>query len=245
MKRFKPLLFCALLGLSSCEAPLDLDGFLSKNINVLWSSDDGRIVITCQGFAFEEGRALLKINGKDTVTSTCFDDLYDSLNFFVPAGDVGHVYDVMELNVESISGDGKLSLKMNSNASGDPFYNDYSTILSKRPLKENELDAKYFNNGWVNKEHGLVLPNRIYSYLNPRKEGTFNGKSIYFQFLDDYRFVIEYQESSEIFASGRYVTHFDNMDLIFDEGCGSDVFGMEINMLWASGMGEPLPPFEG
>ena len=108
-----------------------------------------------------------------------------------------------------------------------------------------ELDAKYFSNGWVSEEHDLTLPGRVDSFLKPRREGTYKGENIYFRFLDSSRFTIEYQESSEIFASGSYVTHFDNMDLVFDDDCGEDVFGESINMLWCDGVGEPLPPFEG
>ena len=230
------------LMLSSCEAPLKLEKFLSRN--VLWTSDDGRIEITCQGFGIEEGRASLKINDKDVVASAYFDDLYDCVTFCV-TDEKGRESDVMVLDIESISDDGRFSLKMNYNASDDPFYDDYSTVLSKRPFKEDELDAKYFTNGWVNEEYDLALPDRIYSYSNMTKEGVFKGDGIYFRYLDDCRFTIEYQESSEIFASGSYVTHFDNMDLVFDGDCGEEIFGESINMLWCDGVGEPLPPFEG
>ena len=97
-KAFKNLSIGLILGfaLSSCEAPLKLNSYLSKN--VLWSSDDGKIEIICQGFGSERGRAILRINDEDVETTVYFSDRYDCLSFAKPTEEEGHVTEVMDLD---------------------------------------------------------------------------------------------------------------------------------------------------
>lgn len=239
-KAFKNLSIGLILGfvLSSCEAPLKLTSYLSKN--VLWSSDDGKIEITCQGFGSECGRAILRINNEDVETSVYFSDSYDCLTFNKPTGKEGHAIDVMDLDVKSINDDNSFCLITNFNGSGDPFYNNYSTILSKRPLKENELDARYFCNGWINEDSSLFFPSNSSNILKPEKRGTYDDKTVYLWFLEKPRFELRY-ENGDVFASGEYKTGFDNMDLFFDEDCGKDLFGESMHMLWADAAGYALP----
>ncbi len=248
LKKALPLL--AVLGfvLSSCEAPLKVDASLSQN--VVWTSDDGRLSIYVQGFGNYEGLATMDINGELMRYEASFNDLFDTIELYEINPWV-YKYNApkvepIEFYIDAIiSGKSQMKISADFNETGDGYYDGYSTTITKRSLKEDELDAKYFSNGWVSEEHDLALPGRVDSFLKPRREGTYKEKSVYFRFLDSRRFTIEYQESSEIFASGSYVTHFDNMDLVFDDDCGKDVFGESINMLWCDGVGEPLPPFEG
>ncbi|MCR5693013.1 MAG: hypothetical protein K6G74_03465, partial [Bacilli bacterium] len=148
-----------------------------------------------------------------------------------------------DIDITSIIEENSFLIQMNSNASGDPLYDGYSAILSKRLLKEDELDARYFGNGWVNEEHSLYFPNDAWTYLQNNKKGTFEEKTVYLFFLEQSRFEFRYEDDT-VFASGEYITHFDNMDLVFDDDCGEDIFGESINMLWADAAGYPLPPLE-
>ena len=246
LKRVAVSSFVLCFVLSSCEAPLKLERFLSQN--VVWSSDDKKLEIYLQGFGTEEGIATMVINDKLTSLEACFDDAYDTIYFYEIDPEV---YDftaakkfVIEFYVESISDKSQLKIRSHCNDTGDGCYDDYLTTLTKRNLEKGELDAKYFSNGWVNEERELALPSRLDSYLKSRREGTYKNKNVYFRFLDVYRFTIEYQETSEVFASGSYMTHFDNMDLIFDEDCGREEFGEVLNMVWADGMGRPIESFK-
>ena len=232
--------------LSSCEAPLKLREALSQN--VVWSSDDKKLEIYLQGFGTEEGIATMVINDKLTTLEACFDDAYDTIYLYEIDPEV---YDftaakkfVIEFYVESIVDKSQLKIKSHCNETGDGRYDDYLATLTKTDLEKGELDAKYFSNGWVNEEHELALPSRLDSYLKSRREGTYKNKNVYFRFLDVYRFTIEYRETSEVFASGSYMTHFDNMDLIFDEDCGREEFGEVLNMVWADGSGHPMESFK-
>ena len=245
-KLFTPL--CVIVGfaLASCEAPLDLCGAISNNI--VWSSDNGRLDLYLQGHGIDEGIAAMSVNDRLVTYEACFDDLYDTVYLYEIDPEV---YDftapkktAIEFYVESIVGKSQLKIRSIYNKTGDSHFDDYSTTLTKRDLEKSELDAKFFSNGWVNEQGELVFPYRLDSYLKSRREGTYKNKNVYFRFLDVYRFTIEYQETSEVFASGSYMTHFDNMDLIFDEDCGREEFGEVLNMVWADGSGHPMESFK-
>lgn len=237
-KKVLPFAIVPAFVLSSCKAPLTLNSYLSKN--VLWSSDDGKIEITCQGFGSERGRAILRINDEDVETTVYFSDRYDCLSFAKPTEEEGHVTEVMDLDVKSINDDNSFCLVTNFNGSGDSSYDHYSTILSKRPLKESELDARYFRNGWINEDSSLFIPSDPSDILKPNKRGTYDGETVFLWFLEKPRFELRY-ENGDVFASGEYKTGFDNMDLFFDEDCGKDLFGESMHMLWADAAGYALP----
>ena len=230
------------LALSSCDSILSVKPALSPN--VLWTSSDGRIEINCQGFGGWEGKAILKIDDENVEAFAYFGGAFSaSLDFYVSGQKEGQTTLLMQLFADSIVDGNKLSLSQNVNYSGDSYYDDYSTILSKRPLEEGELDARYFDNAWINEEHSLYLQNGYLDDRETEKEGTYQNKTINMRFLEQSHFEFRYEDGN-VFASGEYITHFDNMDLVFDDDCGEEIFGESINMLWADAAGYPLPPLE-
>lgn len=229
--------------LMSCVSSFSWRHVLSQN--VLWSSEDGKIRIYVEGIDYDHGHAIIEANAQERIYQTYFNDSSDGIIFFSEDEMKNNSVYTTELRVRSIKDDNKLEVtfKNGSNGTGDPYYDDYSTVLSSRPLKENELDARYFANSWVNEEKELCFRTYSYNVLTTEKEGTYKGEQAFLCFLEGPRFEMKY-ETGVVFASGTYVTHFDSMDLSFDEGCGREEFGESLEMLWGYASGQVASPFE-
>ncbi|MBO7120924.1 MAG: hypothetical protein J6V79_00835 [Bacilli bacterium] len=229
------------LMLSSCvdlfENKVDLSAaFLN---NVVWSSKDEKIKIICEGWALDRGYGIVNVNDESMFFQVLFIDNYDSLSFFInDKDDPRYFYGgvILDLRVKSISETNELNVNVHSNITGDKYYDEYSTTLVSRPIREDELDARYSGCAWIDEEANLFIHNNL-NYLNPSKNAEFQGNHVLFSYCDDKRFEIKYDDDV-VFASGNYVTHFDYMDLFFDEGRGKEEFGESLRMYtaYASGL---------
>ena len=232
--------FC--LALSSCASTSRWRDALSQN--VLWSSADGRIKIKTEGGSFDEGHGVVLVNGEEMTFGVYFNESFNHIEFYVADETnekTGIGAQLLCFRVDSVIDGKKLSVTLSSWKRGDPYYDDheYSTILSSRPLEEAELDARFFGNGWIDDKKDFFVYNLPNNILTTKKRGTYKGKDVYLSFLDGPRFEIEYLEGG-VFASGSYVTHFDSMDLIFDEECGRQEFGEDMQLRWSDATGNEL-----
>lgn len=226
------------LVLSSCIS-LHHWGYVLSN-NVLWSSDDGRIKIWSEGLNFDKGYGSVLINDEEVSTEVYFNENQGHIEFYLYDDvDENRMRKVLYLlyYVDSVIDGKALSIRPGSNWLDDPYYDDYNntSTLTSRPLEESELDAKYFGNAWINKETGLFIHNNL-DYLNFSKDGEYKGSKVVFSYCVGQRFEIKY-ETGSIFASGNYITHFEYMDLIFDEDCGKEEFGESLRMYTAAASG--------
>ncbi|MBR3674858.1 MAG: hypothetical protein IKN69_01780 [Bacilli bacterium] len=221
------------LALSSCIGSFQWGHVLSNN--VLWSSDDGRIKIWSEGMHFDKGYASVLNDGEEVAAEAYFNEtkglIIFSINKSLGENEVGK-YCIAEYSVKSVVDGKALRIRPSGNYQNDNYS---ETTLTSRPLEESELDARYFGNAWINKETGLFIRNNL-DYLSFSKDGEYKGSKVVFSYCVGQRFEIKY-ETGSIFASGNYITHFEYMDLIFDEDCGKEEFGESLRMYTAAASG--------
>ena len=237
-KASKYLLAGACVALSSCISSHRWRYVLSNN--VLWSSDDGRIKIWSEGLNFDKGYGSVLINDKEVSTEVYFNESQGHIEFYLYDDvDENRIRKVLYLlyYVDSVIDGKALSIRPGSNWLDDPYYDDYNntSTLTSRPLEESELDAKYFGNAWISEETDLFVYFN-HDYLTFSNEGEYKGSRVVFSYRDNQRFEIEYENGS-VFASGNYITHFEYMDLFFDEDRGKEEFGENIRMYTAAASG--------
>jgi len=204
---------------------------------VLWYSEDIDFEISMQDHP-SRGIASLSVGGNAAVMVAEFDTHLHIVSLYSQSDEFPGYPGSQDLRL-SVDVDkplfGETSLILFSakayNYTGDPFYDDLTITLKKRPLAEEEMDARLFVcYGWGNEDESLVLrserPTPFTGEMSVRINGAWGGV---FRFLDGRRFELVDGESNV--SKGTYETLvYKSMRLNVEEGILKEDFGSTIEM---------------
>ncbi|MCR5692686.1 MAG: hypothetical protein K6G74_01770 [Bacilli bacterium] len=219
--------FMAMPFLLSCEnRPLAFKKLFERN--VVWSDEEGKISIAVQGEADCRGFAKLMINDKEVRATALFTDesTYTGISLETEEYTMGLSYDACYgLAFKEMVDSSKATFEFGSlSALGDPYFDSGNPVLlTKRPIREDELDARYcFVSRWVSDEINLRITSVKDTPYTGRMFVDYNDKELIFLFLEESGF--RFMDGENVVAEGKYISSFDSMTLRFDV-CGSEEFG--------------------
>ena len=230
--------FWGVLGvcLASCTSLYEdrFDDLLENN--VIWSDQENRITISVFGPSNSYGYAVIRRGDENVSAEACFSGSPPGIYFRSIETLKTNVFDSNSFNLEFKKADNSSSVVLTTtfNFSGGESYRDpYEITLTKRTPLPEEMDWKRcVGKFWISEDKALFLSQNLLSPFTGEVDAQYNGEKAIFTFLDDSKFKIEQEDS--LLAAGQYISLLEGLDLVFDAGCGKELFGERMHLSWSA-----------
>ena len=213
--------------------------------NVVWSDKEGKIEITVQGPNKDRGFAKLFVAGEEMKARAEFCNtnwtgvgisLETETSVLSVSNGTRYSYHGYWLEFKKTEGNDSATFEIPKGLveSGDPYFASLESItLKKRPLAEENFDARYCVEGrWWTEDQNMELTNVDQTPFTGRAYGHYGSKDLEYLYLEDFGFKII--EGEETIGEGKYITVVDRVTLYFDVS-GSEIFGENVSLFctWA------------